>query len=121
MDSSSICKKCGGLCCRYNNITFMTSPGSMYLEYAAVRGIRKIEVDGGFIFLDKHTCPHYNKDVGCDIYETRPKFCNIFPDKQDPANAEILIKICPLLKERKGEEINGKKGIISKEHKSRNN
>jgi Fe-S-cluster containining protein len=95
-----LCKECGGTCCKCINVSFKANPTSDFVGFMEVRGVEKIEVEGGFLFLDNNKCPHFDNDGDCGIQETKPKYCKDFPFNLPPHGLEKLVSICPLLKSR---------------------
>ena len=56
-----------------------------------VNFIEKIggEVRGGFGVIERK-CPHLRGISTCDIYESKPDFCNFFPGEKDKVDLKWL-------------------------------
>ena len=90
------CKECG-ICCKSCNITFKENPDTDWIAFLEVRGTTRVEVDGGFIFLNRDKCPQLNDNGDCNIQETKPQYCIDFPFNLPEESKRILANVCPLL------------------------
>lgn len=75
------CRQCGR-CCKNDNywVGFPNEATKQaMLEFEQARGYKIVQIGTHMIqFRFKNPCPHL-KQKKCDIYETRPQFCRVFP------------------------------------------
>jgi len=74
------CKQCGH-CCTYLEFNIPNHP--LVLEFYRARGVELFSYDTHSIIRVPHRCPHLTADMKCDIHETKPVACQVWPQVVD--------------------------------------
>lgn len=91
-DSSKICGKCQGWCCKHY-FTNCDPTDDKLRRYWEVRALEWFEYGGKVHFIVYQPCDKLDKKGKCTIYKERPQICREFPTGME---ASVWAKFCPL-------------------------
>lgn len=91
-EQQEICFECGAWCCR---VIAREVQGQEAKEYFETHGLYIEEQENLLFTWVPHKCQHLDKDNKCDIYDSKPRTCNLFGTKY----RKSLSKYCKLMRE----------------------